>query len=117
MKTADLSKITKQEQFKTFKRHRSLLPYDELKELKLAYCDHRDPELIVKILNLNQETQDELEKIESFNFNVFTIREQTNENEMVTIFSHLMAKESLFEKLPLDTEKFLPLVKKLQSSY
>ena len=28
-----------------------------------------------------------------------------------------MAKESLFEKLQLDSEKFLPLVKKLQSSY
>jgi hypothetical protein len=48
---------------------------------------------------------------------VFNIREQTKENELVTILSHLMAKESMFEKLPLDTEKFLPLVKKLQSSY
>ena len=31
--------------------------------------------------------------------------------------SHIMARESLFEKLPLDNEKFLPLMKKLQSTY
>ena len=36
---------------------------------------------------------------------------------MVTIMSHIMARESLFEKLPLDNEKFLPLMKKLQSTY
>lgn len=48
---------------------------EQMKDLKLGDGKSIDEQMVVKILNLNKETQDELEKIEQFNFNVFTVRE------------------------------------------
>lgn len=49
-------KITKKETFKSYQRHKTLLPIQQMKELKLEDGTKIDEQLIVKILNLNQDT-------------------------------------------------------------
>ena len=47
---------------------------------------------IVKILNLNKDAQDELDKIDQYDFNIFKLRDATKENELVTVLSYLHSK-------------------------
>lgn len=56
MRVADLPTISKKDTFKTFKRHKSLLPHQQIKELQLQSCDTTDPAVLIKILDLNQQT-------------------------------------------------------------
>jgi hypothetical protein len=56
---------------------------------------------------LNDKTIGELNKIKSFDFNIFTLREATNENELVTVIFHMLAKEGIFDTLPISSAKFL----------
>ena len=58
--------------------------------------------VIADILSLNQASINELDKVESYTFNIFNLRESTNENELVTIVSHIMAREKVFENLPIE---------------
>lgn len=70
-----------------------------------------------QILNLDQMTVSHLRIIETVEFDIFKIKEYTKDNEMVTVISHLMAKEKIFDKVPILNEKFLEFIKKVQSSY
>ena len=72
---------------------------------------------VEQILNLDPITITHLKKIETMDFDIFKIREQTKDNELVTIICHLMAKEEIFDSLPILNEKFLSFIKKVQSSY
>ena len=79
--------------------------------------DFVDIKAIADTLNLTQASINELEKVESYNFNIFNLRESTKENELVTIVSHIMAKEKVFEKLPIEKQKFIPFMQQLQHTY
>ena len=68
---------------------------------------------VEKILQLNKDTQQELQKIQTVDFNIFKIKEYTNENELVTVICSIFAKEKLFDRLPIINEKFLNFTKKI----
>lgn len=72
---------------------------------------------VQQLLNLDEMTVSHLRIIETVDFNIFKIKEYTNDNEMVVVISHLMAKEKLFDTLPIINEKFLDFIKKVQSGY
>jgi len=45
------------------------------------------------------------------------VRESTKENELMTVVSHILAKEHLFDNLPINNEKFMNFVNKIQETY
>ena len=48
------------------------------------------------MLGIKGETRAEMRKIESLEFDIFKIRTDTNENELVTVISYMLAKENSF---------------------
>ena len=76
-----------------------------------------DTDAVEKMLKLSDTTIAELNKIMTFDFNIFNVRESTNGNEMVTVVSHILAREEIFDQLPIQNEKFLNFMSKIQSSY
>ena len=58
-----------------------------------------------------------MQNIHMYDFNIFKIRDMTNNNELVTVVSYILARENSFESLPIDTRKFLPFLKELQRRY
>jgi hypothetical protein len=55
-----------------------------------------DSEYIKRYFDLNMEVKSELERVSSLDFDVFKIREQTKDNELVTTVSFILAKEGIF---------------------
>lgn len=51
---------------------------------------------IDQLLKLNEGAKDELKQIEEFNFNIFTLRSATNENELLVGTTYLLHKNDLF---------------------
>ena len=70
-----------------------------------------------QILNLNEESKEELSEICSHDFDIFKLRQSTKENELVTVVCHILAREGIFDKLPIANEKFLMFIQKIQSTY
>ena len=58
-----------------------------------------------------------MEKVENYSFNIFELRDSTKQNELVTVTCHILAKEGIFDKLPIVNEKFLPFIHKVQKGY
>ena len=56
-------------------------------------------DVMQEILELNQDAVNMLSKIESYNFNIFQLKESTKNNPLVTVVSHIMAKEKIFDDL------------------
>lgn len=52
-------------------------------------------------LNLNDDAKRELEKIEKLDFNIFDLRNYTQENELVTVVNYILARENIFQKLQI----------------
>jgi len=72
---------------------------------------------VEQILGFDLATSTHLKLIETPDFDIFRIKEYTRDNEMVAVICHLMAKEKIFDNLPIINEKFLSFIKKVQSSY
>jgi len=68
---------------------------------------------VIQILGLDKETQNHLKLIESREFDIFKIREFTKDNELVAVISYLLAKEKVFDNLPVSNEKFLSFIRKV----
>ena len=66
-----------------------------------------------KILNIDEETKSHLRKIDTHSFDIFNVRESTKDNEMVVIICHILAREKIFDSLPILNEKFLSFIKKI----
>lgn len=58
-----------------------------------------------------------MKKITNYDFDIFDLRESTNENELIIVVSHILAKESLFDMLPINNEKFMNFIHKIQDTY
>jgi hypothetical protein len=93
----------------------SLLPQGD--NTSLVFFDHIDAEAVEKILNLDKKVVAELNKIQTIEFNIFNIKEDSKDNELVTVICHIMAKERIFDNLPIVSEKFLAFIRKVQSLY
>lgn len=69
------------------------------------------------MLGIKGETRAEMRKIETLEFDIFKIRTDTNENELVTVVSYMLAKENTFSKLNMNFEVFMKFIKRIQSGY
>jgi len=58
-----------------------------------------------------------LGKIDSFDFDIFELRDSTEGNELVVSISHLLEKEGLIESLGLKNELLRRFLKKIQEGY
>jgi len=68
---------------------------------------------VEQILGLNDSTKFELTLIDQYTFNIFQIRDSTKNNELVTVISTILAKERIFDKIPIVNEKFIPFMQKI----
>ncbi len=50
-------------------------------------------------------------------FNIFTVRKETNENEMITVSTFLLVKEDLLRKVNIPLDIYLAFIGKIQSGY
>lgn len=64
-------------------------------------------------MGLNDSTKFELTLIDQYTFNIFQIRDSTKNNELVTVISTILAKERIFDKIPIVNEKFIPFMQKI----
>jgi len=69
------------------------------------------------MLNLNSDAKEELNKIDSFDFDIFRLREATNGNEMVTMLLHLLARKGIIMNTNLPFDKFTRFISKIQKGY
>lgn len=53
------------------------------------------------LLNLSGQTKAELGDIKKLDFNVFAVRESTNNNELVTVISYILAQQGIFQELTI----------------
>ena len=58
-------------------------------------------EMMAKLLALNDRARLELDRIESYSFNVFTLVRDAEKQQLTAIVSHILAKERVFEELPI----------------
>lgn len=59
------------------------------------------PEFVAKILKLNDKGKQELNKIENYNFNIFNVKRETAGSELTTVIAHILAKENIFNEIPI----------------
>jgi ribosomal protein L18E len=52
--------------------------------------------MLVEFLGLNAETQNELQKIETLEFNIFKMQAFTKENELMVVSTVILQKEGIF---------------------
>ena len=68
---------------------------------------------VESILNISEDTKEQLKNIDDLKFDIFKVQETTNQNELVTVVTMIFAKEKLFDKLPIRNDKFLNFIKKV----
>ena len=67
--------------------------------------------------DLNAEAKQELTKIDSYDFNIFTLRKQTNGNELKVLLPFILNKRGLIGATPLNFNRLLSFCGALQSGY
>lgn len=72
---------------------------------------------IEDLLQLNKTTKDMLLIMDTFDFDIFTIRKETKENELITTTTYLLHKHRIFQNLKISVEKYLTFISKIQSGY
>lgn len=58
-----------------------------------------------------------MEKVELYNFNIFSLQKHTQGNELESTVSYIFAKEGIFEEVPLMKLKFFNFMNKIKSLY
>lgn len=101
----------------TLARRGSLLTKEMQIKLKISNFKEIDIEAVNQILNLSEKTKGLLSAIKTYSYNIFAVKEATNDNELVTTVSYILAHENIFDTLPIINEKFLSFIRKVQSSY
>ena len=66
---------------------------------------------------LNEVAQNELEKVETDQFNIFLMRKETGKQEPVVISSYLMDKSNLFSAMKIDPDTFQSFMVAIQNGY
>ena len=70
-------------------------------------------EMVQKVFHLNDDAERELEKVLDFDFNIFSLKKFSNNNELVVLTSYIFAREKIFDNIPIENEKFIPFIKKI----
>ena len=60
---------------------------------------------VKKLFNLNQESLHELEKVDSYEFDIFNLRKSTDGNELATLVPYIMARHGLVATNDVDFSK------------
>ena len=66
-----------------------------------------------KLLKLNTESLQELEKVDTYDFDIFNLRKSTDGNELSTLVPYLLAKHGLVRTNDVDFNKLLCFVRHL----
>ena len=68
-------------------------------------------------MNITQKTRTMFEKVDNLDFNVFELKEESKDNELVTLAILLFEKHDLFKTCKISNSKFVNFTKSLQSGY
>lgn len=74
---------------------------------------HVSQKAIDQILQINEQTQIELNRVDQVEFNIFNVRKSTMENELVTVITYLLHKEQLFSALNINMDIFMRFINKI----
>ena len=73
--------------------------------------------LIIKMLQLNEEAIEEIKKVDEFGFDIFKLKQATNNNELVSILPYILSKRGLLGVTPLDFSKLMSFINQIQNGY
>lgn len=73
--------------------------------------------LITRMLNIKAEALAELQKVDTYSFDVFKLREHTQGNELVTLLPFILAKHGLISSCHLDFNNLMRFVRALAAGY
>jgi hypothetical protein len=58
-----------------------------------------------------------MDKINTHDFDIFEVRKNTKENELITITTFLLHKHKIFKSLKISMEKYMSFITKIQNGY
>jgi hypothetical protein len=70
-----------------------------------------------ELLKLNKEAREAIKKIDSYDMNIFDLREHTNENELVSVLMVILAKRGALSLESLKAERLLGFIAVVQGGY
>ena len=73
--------------------------------------------LITRMLELSDEAQEELKKVDSYNFDIFQLREYTNYHELSTLLPYVLAKHGLIGACQLDITCLMNFIREIEAGY
>lgn len=50
-------------------------------------------------------------------FNIFNLAKETDSNELITVVTHILAKENIFDSLNLKFDSFMRFITKISQGY
>ena len=73
--------------------------------------------LVKRMLQLTPQACEELKKVDHYNFNIFTLRNTTDGNELITILPYILARQGFFAKCNLEFSNLINFVRHLSAGY
>ena len=72
---------------------------------------------VIRYLNLSTEALEELKTVDSYDFNIFRLRELTNGNELETILPYVLAKNGLIGSNKLEFNNLMSFIREIAAGY
>ena len=72
---------------------------------------------VIRYLNLSAEALEELSQIDSYDFNIFKLRELTNGKELETILPYVLAKTGLIGATKLEFNNLMSFIREIAAGY
>lgn len=73
--------------------------------------------IVTEMLKLSSEALGELQKVDRIDFDIFKLRDATNNNELVTVVMYLLSHNGLLNSSVLDFERLLAYINAVQRGY
>ena len=73
--------------------------------------------MLTKMFELSPEAKDELQKVDSYHFDIFKLRKFTDSNELTTILPWVLAKHGLIGSCNVDVTALMCFVRSLAAGY
>ena len=70
-----------------------------------------------ELLKLNKEAREDIKKIDSYDMNIFELREHTNENELISVLMVILAKRGVLGLKSLKADTLLSFIATIQGGY